>query len=217
MPTGTIFGVFGHDDSCDVNDPDACLIETIRSGSNLVASGYCLYGSSTFLMFTMGNGAYGFTLDENVGEFILSHPDIKIPERSSTYSFNEARERMWEDPVRDVVAKWRAGTGKSARIFSSRYVGSMVGDVHRTLLNGGIFGYPADDMYPEGKLRLLYEGAPMSFLMEQAGGMSTTGRERVMDVQPSYVHQRVPIMMGSAEDVREIIEACKEWDEGIGL
>merc|ERR1712176_1049377 len=148
--------------------------------------------------------------DENLGEFVLSHPDLKIPETSSIISFNEANTHMWDEPLRNVISNWKEGTGKSGRKFSSRYIGSMVGDVHRTLLYGGVFGYPGDTKNPNGKLRLLYEGAPMSFIMEQAGGVSTTGKERVMDITPEYVHQRVPIIMGSKNDIEEVIEAYSD-------
>jgi len=217
IPTGTIIGIYQHDDSCFF-DPDCigdecteqealCLANTLQPGTNLVASAYCLYSSSTFLTLTLGNGVYMFTLDEQIGEFVLSKPNIKIPERSSIYSFNEANCQRWDKPLKDVVDKWRDGTGASSTTFSSRYIGSMVGDVHRTLLYGGVFGYPGDTKNPNGKLRLLYEGAPMSFIMEQAGGLSTTGTQRVMEIVPEIVHQRVPIIMGSKRDVQEVIDA----------
>jgi fructose-1,6-bisphosphatase I len=217
IPTGTIIGIYEHDENC-VIDPNCvgeecteqeaqCLANTLQPGTNLVAAAYCLYSSSTFLVLTLGAGTYGFTLDENLGEFVLSHPNIKIPESSSIMSFNEANTPNWDKPLQDVVAKWRSGTGKSGKKFSSRYIGSMVGDVHRTLLYGGVFGYPGDTKNPNGKLRLLYEGAPMSFIMEQAGGISTTGKERVMEISPEFVHQRVPIIMGSKNDIQEVIDA----------
>ena len=187
------------------------IANTLQPGTNLVAAAYCLYSSSTFLVLTLGAGTYGFTLDENLGEFVLSHPDMKIPETSSIMSFNEANTHMWDEPLQEVVANWKAGTGKSGKKFSSRYIGSMVGDVHRTLLYGGVFGYPGDKKNPNGKLRLLYEGAPMSFIMEQAGGMSTTGTQRVMEISPDIVHQRVPILMGSKNDIQEVIDAYSNW------
>jgi len=217
IPTGTIIGIYEHDENC-VLDPDCvddecteqeaqCLANTLQPGTNLVAAAYCLYSSSTFFVLTLGAGTYGFTLDENIGEFVLSHPNIKIPEESSILSFNEANTYMWDKPLQDVVTGWKNGTGKSGETFSSRYVGSMVGDVHRTLLYGGVFGYPGDTVNENGKLRLLYEGAPMSFIMEQAGGLSTTGTKRVMEISPDIVHQRVPIIMGSKNDVQEVIDA----------
>merc|ERR1712161_80440 len=217
IPTGTIIGIYEHDENCDI-DADCvgeecteqeaqCLANTLQPGTNLVAAAYCLYSSSTFFVLTLGAGTYGFTLDENIGEFVLSHPNIKIPETSSILSFNEANTYMWDKPLQDVVTGWKNGTGKSGNTFSSRYVGSMVGDVHRTLLYGGVFGYPGDTVNVNGKLRLLYEGAPMSFIMEQAGGISTTGYERVMEIVPDFVHQRVPIIMASKNDIEEVLEA----------
>lgn len=220
IPTGTIIGIYEYDDSCEIDfdsedsgDQEAmCLANTLQPGTNLVASAYCLYSSSTFLVLTLGAGTYGFTLDENLGEFVLSHPEIRIPETSSIMSFNEANTPNWDAPLQEVTTKWRHGTGTSGKRFSSRYIGSMVGDVHRTLLYGGVFGYPADKRNPNGKLRLLYEGAPMSFIVEQAGGLSTTGTHRVMEISPDHVHQRVPIIMGSRNDVQEMIDAYAAWD-----
>lgn len=223
IPTGTIIGIYEHDEECAI-DPDcigeecteqeaACLANTLQPGTNLVAAAYCLYSSSTFLVLTLGAGTYGFTLDENLGEFVLSHPNIKIPETSSIMSFNEANTPNWDAPLQEVVGKWKAGEGKSGNRFSSRYIGSMVGDVHRTLLYGGVFGYPGDKKNPNGKLRLLYEGAPMSFIVEQAGGLSTTGTERVMEISPEIVHQRVPVVMGSKDDIQEIMDAYAAWEK----
>ena len=220
IPTGTIFGIFEHDEECVVENQNdlseqemACLVNTLKPGTDLVASGYCLYSSSCFFVFTIGSGVFGFTLDENIGEFVLTHPNIEIPKTSKIYSFNEANLPMWDEPMRETVEKWREGKGSSGKKFTSRYIGSMVGDVHRTLLYGGVFGYPSDSVNKNGKLRLLYEGAPMSFLMEQAGGLSTTGTKRVLEIVPEQVHQRVPIVMGSEEDVREVIEAYGKWKE----
>jgi fructose-1,6-bisphosphatase I len=217
IPTGTIIGFYEHDENCAV-DPDCvdedcteqeaqCLANTLQPGTNLVAAAYILYSSSTFFVLTLGNGVYMFTLDETIGEFILSKPNVKIPESSKIYSFNEANIDMWDEPMRKTVEAWRKGTGVTKERFSSRYIGSMVGDVHRTLLYGGVFGYPGDTKNPNGKLRLLYEGAPMSFIMEQAGGLSTTGKERVMEIQPNVVHQRIPVIMGSKINVQEVIDA----------
>merc|ERR1711937_876536 len=215
IPTGTIIGIYEHDENCIVEgdeNMDNCLANCLQPGTNLVASAYCLYSSSTFLVLTLGNGVYMFTLDENIGEFILAKPDVKIPETSSILSFNEANIDKWDEPMKETVYKWREGTGASGKKFSSRYIGSMVGDVHRTLLYGGVFGYPGDTKNPNGKLRLLYEGAPMSFIMEQAGGLSSTGKERVMEITPEFVHQRVPIVMGSKNDIEEVMEAYENWE-----
>jgi len=223
IPTGTILGIYEHDEGCeldadcvgdDCSEQEAqCLANTLQPGTNLVAAAYCLYSSSTFLVLTLGNGVYMFTLDEQLGEFVLSKPNLKIPEESSIISFNEANLERWDEPMKETVLKWREGKGKSKQRFSSRYIGSMVGDVHRTLLYGGVFGYPGDSKNPNGKLRLLYEGAPMSFIMEQAGGVSTTGTKRVMEIAPEVVHQRVPIIMGSKNDIEEVIEAYANWEK----
>jgi fructose-1,6-bisphosphatase I len=213
-----LLGIFEHDDTCEVNfetigDDDAaekearCLANTLQPGTNLVAAAYCLYSSSTILTLTLGNGVFMFTLDESIGEFILAKPNVRIPESSSIYSFNEAYMDLWDEPLRWVVEGWREGSGASGRRFSTRYIGSMVADVHRTLLYGGVFGYPGDSRNPNGKLRLLYEAAPMSMIMEEAGGLSTTGTQRIMEITPEAVHQRVPVVMGSKKDVIEVMDA----------
>jgi len=222
IPTGTILGVYEYDEGCKMDDDCVgeecteqereCLANTLQPGTNLVAAAYCLYSSSTFLALTLGNGLYMFTLDETIGEFVLSQADVKIPDDGKIYSFNEANFDRWDAPLRDVVTGWRAGTGANGQVFTSRYIGSMVGDVHRTLLYGGVFGYPGDTTNANGKLRLLYEGAPMSFIVEQAGGLSTTGTERVMEMVPREVHQRVPIVMGSRKLVEEVEGAYAKKD-----
>jgi len=232
IPTGTIFGIFHHDESCDISgfldsddddsnspsfnvDDAVCMVNTLQPGTNLAASGYVLYSSSTFLVMTIGSGVvYGFTLDEQLGEFVLSHPSIVLPDSTPIMSFNEANWDLWDEPLQGVHEGWRTGNGVKGVRYTSRYVGSMVADVHRTLLYGGVFGYPADKNNVGGKLRLLYEGAPMSFLIEQAGGLASTGRERVMDITPEGVHERVPIVMGSRSEVQEVIDAYEAYDAG---
>jgi len=215
IPTGTIFGIFEEDPNatCDIPEEGAddsafaeCLANTLRPGNSLVAAGYCLYSSSTFFCLTIGSGVNIFTLDRSIGEFVLTHKDVKIPKRGKIYSFNEANRFEWEAPLADYVTAIQTAKGESKTQYSSRYIGSMVGDVHRTLLYGGVFGYPGTTKNPNGKLRLLYEAAPMSFLVEQAGGVSTTGRERIMDLIPKNVHQRVPCILGSADDVNEAVK-----------
>ena len=150
-----------------------------------------------------------FTLDISIGEFVLTHPDVQLPRRGGIYSFNEANRVYWDPPLRSYVEDIQQGLGESGKRYSSRYIGSMVGDVHRTLLYGGIFGYPADAKNPDGKLRLLYEAAPMAYLVEQAGGLALTGKTRVMDLLPRSVHQRVPVLLGSRDDVLE----CRSFYE----
>ena len=187
------------------DDLDTCLETTLQPGNSLVASGYVLYSSATHLFMTLGAGTYGFTYDEHIGEFVLTHPCVEIPKRGKIYSCNEANRPYWDKPLQDYFEGLSTGTGESKTQYTSRYIGSMVGDVHRTLLYGGVFGYPADAKNKNGKLRLLYEAAPMAFLVEQAGGAATTGRGRIMDIEPTNVHQRVPCMLGSVDDVNELL------------
>lgn len=222
IATGTIFGIFAESSSCLPSDVDGgdlddatltCLANTMQPGSSLVAAGYCMYSSSCMMVLTTGDGVNGFTLDPQIGEFVLTHPKITIPARGKIYSFNEANEPAWDPVLREYISNLKTGKNQSGTAYSSRYIGSMVADVHRTLMYGGIFGYPADKKNPNGKLRLLYECAPMSFLVEQAGGMSTTGSERVLDVIPKAVHQRLPLILGSTNDVQELLDmydAAKE-------
>merc|ERR1719399_2481421 len=219
ISTGTIFGIFeeGDPSGCTIPDKDTmgdaevkCLVDTLQPGSKLVASGYVMYSSSTILVMTMGDGVNGFTLDPAIGEFVLTHPNIQIPKRGKIYSINEANYYDWDPALQTYVNNLKAGKGESGAKYSARYIGSMVGDIHRTLLYGGIFGYPGDAKNPNGKLRLLYEGAPMSFLLEQAGGKSTTGSQRVMEIQPQGVHQRVPVFLGSPDDIDEVSKVYNE-------
>jgi fructose-1,6-bisphosphatase I len=163
-----------------------------------------LYSAATTLVISWGEGVYGFTLDEALGEFVLTHPYMKIPSRGKIYSFNEGNRWDWDEPVQQYITNIQKGCGETKSKYSGRLVGSMVADIHRTLQYGGIFGYPADSRNPNGKLRLLYEAAPMSFIVEQAGGRGTTGTFSLMDVQPSHVHQRVPCILGSRDDVLEL-------------
>jgi len=218
IPCGIVVGFYEHDAACaiaeDCLDDDECtqmeaqcLANTLQPGTNLVAAAYCLFSSSTFLTLTLGNGVYIFTLDEQIGEFVLSKPQVQIPESSNICSFNEARIKKWDEPMRKTLLSWREGKGRSGKKFTSRYVGSMVADIHRTLLYGGVFGSPADTERPDGKMHLLYEAAPMSYIIEQAGGLSTTGEKRVMEIIPQVVHQRIPVIMGSKNDVQEVMDA----------
>lgn len=205
IPVGTIFGVFQHREECGVDSADdMCLDDVLQPGKDLVAAGYCLYSSATTLVMTLGDGTHGFTLDESLGEFVMTHPNMKIPERGSIYSFNEGNRWEWDQPVQDYVTSIQQGKGETGSRYSGRYVGSMVADVHRTLQYGGIFGYPADKKNVNGKLRLLYEAAPMAFLIEQAGGTATTGTRPISEVLPTDVHDRVPCILGSRDDVAEL-------------
>lgn len=218
IATGTIFGIFIQNTGCLASDWESkideaeltCLYNTMQPGSNLVVAGYCMYSSSVMMVLTTGHGVNGFTLDPQIGEFILTHPDIKLPSRGKIYSFNESNSPSWDPVLQEYIQNLKTGNNKANIKYSSRYIGSLVADVHRTLLYGGVFGYPGDRNNPNGKLRLLYECAPMSFIIEQAGGIATTGKERVMDVIPDTVHQRVPLIIGSREDVQELLDMYEE-------
>merc|ERR1719484_186625 len=214
IPTGTIFGIYEEPEGCSINFGDDgtvsdqdCLDATLQSGNRLVVSGYCLYSAATaFVLSFGGKTCQGFTLDESVGEFVLTQPNMKIPSRGKPiYSINEANRWQWEEPLRDYITAIQKGEGETGKQYTARYLGSMVGDIHRTLLYGGIFGYPGDTKNPNGKLRLLYEAAPIAFLMEAAGGSAVGGKgERILEIEPKDVHQRVPCFFGSAEDVTEM-------------
>ena len=182
------------------------LEDLLRKGCEQVAAGYVVYGSSTMLVYTTGNGVTGFTLDPSIGEFLLSHPEMAMPKRGHIYSLNEGYRNLFFDSTLRYLDYMQQNDPDTGRPYSARYIGSMVADVHRTLLYGGIFMHPATRKTPGGKLRLLYEANPMGMIMEQAGGMASTGKERILDVQATDLHQRVPLYMGSEENVREAVE-----------
>lgn len=198
VSVGTIFGVYMVKDK---NKPT--LDDVLLPGKNMLAAGYCMYGSSCMLVLSTGNGVNGFTLDPSLGEFILTHPDIKIPKNGKIYSINEGNTKNWDEPTAKYVEKCKFPKYGSPP-KSLRYIGSMVADVHRTLLYGGIFLYPADKKSPNGKLRVLYEVFPMAYLMEQAGGQAFTGKQRALELVPKKIHERSSIFLGSYEDVEEI-------------
>ncbi len=181
--------------------PNGGLEDCLQPGLKQVAAGYVIYGSSTMFVYTSGNGVFGFTLDPSIGEFLVSHPNIKTPPRGKMYSINEAYENLWDEGTRRYVHHLKSGG--AGRAYSLRYIGSLVADVHRNLLRGGIFLYPASikDGKPKPKLRLLYEANPLAFIVEQAGGKASTGTERIMEVRPKQLHQKVPLIIGSREDV----------------
>ncbi len=196
---GTIFSILRKkSDAVDYQ-----MSDILQPGCEQVAAGYFLYGTSTMMVYTTGNGVSGFTLDPSVGEFLLSHPDIKIPERGKIFSANMGYWDYWHQPVKDYIDYLRKPeSGKP--VYSCRYIGSLVADFHRTLLYGGVFLYPADKKDPKkphGKLRLLYECSPMAFICEQAGGAATTGSQRILEVIPEELHQRVPFIVGSPYEV----------------
>lgn len=200
---GTIFSVYRR---LSEGGPGT-LEDCVQQGRHLAAAGYVVYGSSTMMVYTTGQGVHGFTLDPSVGEFLLSHPDIHIPTRPKYYSVNQGHEPYWSTGVRQFTT-WLQGIDQDAprEALSSRYIGSLVADFHRNLLEGGIFYYPADTRKPEGKLRLLYEAIPLAFIAEQAGGYASNGRCDILDVQPEGLHQRTPLFIGN----RELVEQA-EW------
>ena len=180
------------------------MSDFLQPGSRQVCAGYALYGSSTMLVLTTGNGVNGFTLDRDVGEFFLTHPNMRIPAETHEFAVNMSSRRLWEPPVQRYVDECLKGEeGPRGRDFNMRWVASMVAEVHRILVRGGLFMYPMNSKIRAkgGRLRLMYEANPMSFIVEQAGGVASTGRERIMDIQPTSLHQRVPVILGSRAEV----------------
>jgi len=197
---GTIFGIYKIQEGSE-----GAISDVLRPGHEMVAAGYTMYGSSANLVLSTGNGVNGYTLDASLGEFILTHPNIQIPSRGKIYSFNEGNSMYFHEPTTNYLNSIKfPPAGKSP--YSARYIGSMVADVHRTLLYGGIFGYPGDKKSKSGKLRLLYEAFPMAFLTEQAGGLATTGTGRILDIVPTSIHERCPVFLGSKDDVEDLLK-----------
>jgi fructose-1,6-bisphosphatase I len=196
VPVGTIFSVLKK----VTGGEDGTLEDMLQAGSEQIAAGYVIYGASTMLVYTTGRGVHAFTLDPSIGEFLLSHPDMKIPEHGRYLSVNDSYEQHWTDPVRALMRRYRGLDGKR-EAMNVRYVGSLVADFHRNLLGGGIFAYPSNTKSPDGKLRLLYECNPLAFIVEQAGGAATDGQRRILDIKPTALHQRSPYFVGSRADV----------------
>ncbi|OVA15549.1 Fructose-1 [Macleaya cordata] len=213
VSTGSIFGIYSPNDEClaDVDDDQEdstldqveqkCIVNVCQPGSNLLAAGYCMYSSSVIFVLSVGKGVFSFTLDPMYGEFVLTQENVRIPKAGKIYSFNEGNYQLWDEKLKKYIDDLKVPNPKP---YSARYIGSLVGDFHRTLLYGGIYGYPSDKKSKNGKLRLLYECAPMSFLVEQAGGKGSDGHQRVLDIQPVEIHQRVPLYIGSVEEVEKL-------------
>jgi fructose-1,6-bisphosphatase I/sedoheptulose-1,7-bisphosphatase len=211
LPVGSIFSVLALPEG--ERGPDAAL----QPGCRQLAAGYVVYGPSTQLVLTVGQGTHGFTLDREIGNFVLTHPDIRVPEEASDYLINASNRRFWEPPVQRYVDECKAGReGPRGRDFNTRWVASLVADVHRVLLRGGIYLYPRDqkEANREGRLRLLYEANPMAMIVEQAGGLASTGRGRILDVEPRHIHQRVPVVLGSRAEVTRVELYHAEFDRG---
>ena len=201
VPVGTIFSVVRK----VTRGVKGEMEDFLQPGRRQVAAGYVIYGSSTMLVYTTGQGVHGFTLDPSIGEFLLSHPNIRTPEHGKFLSVNDSYEQHWEEPVRALMRRYR-GLDNVQKAMNVRYVGSLVADFHRNLLAGGLFAYPANAKSPRGKLRLLYEANPLAFIAEQAGGAATDGQHRILDIQPTELHQRTPLFMGSKADVETASE-----------
>lgn len=203
VSVGTIFSVLRHE---GFDKPVAA--DYLQRGNRQVAAGYAIYGPSTLLVITVGQGTHGFTLDREIGNFILTHPNLRVPERTSEFAINASNQRFWEPPMQRYFDECTAGkTGPRERDFNMRWIASMVAEVHRILIRGGVFMYPRDTKDPNkpGRLRLMYEANPMGMLIEQAGGLASTGRERILDHEPQGLHERIAVILGSREEV-ELIE-----------
>lgn len=212
VSVGTIFSILRHDKTAA-----PMVSDYLQTGLKQIAAGYAIYGPSTMLVLTVGNGTHGFTLDREVGNFILTHSHMTIPQDTNEFAINSSNERFWEPPIQLYVSECKAGkSGVRERDFNMRWIASMVAEVHRILMRGGVFMYPKDTKDPTkpGRLRLMYEANPVSFLIEQAGGVSSTGRERIVEVQPTELHQRIPVIFGSRHEVERIEKYHTQFDKG---
>lgn len=202
VSVGTIFAIFRR----KTESGPGTLEDLLQKGADIVAAGYIVYGASTMFVYSTGDGVHGFTLDPSIGEFLLSHPNIRLPEPPKYYSANQGYLNRWSEGVRRYT-RWLEGEEGAPRALSLRYIGSMIADIHRTLLGGGVFYYPAYPKVPHGKLRLLYEAIPMSFLVEQAGGYASNGWMPIREIQPTELHQRTPLFVGN----RDLVEKAEEF------
>lgn len=210
LTVGTIFSILRCREGVEPEEEDF-----LRKGTEQVCAGFVLYGPSTMMILTTGHGVNGFTLDQDIGEFILTHRNMRIPEETTEFAINVSNQRFWETPVQRYIDECLAGSeGIREKEFNMRWVASLVADVYRILTRGGIFLYPYDTKDPKkpAKLRLLYEANPMAFIVEQAGGLCSTGRERVLDIKPSSLHQRIPLVLGSKNEVERVEQYHKEFD-----
>lgn len=205
VSVGTIFSVFRLRDDVEVPGEE----DVLRPGSEQVGAGYVVYGSSTMLVFTTGSGVHGFTLDPTLGEFLLSHPDLRIPEDGRYYSIDEGNSESFSPQLRRHVDWLHSPDPTTGQPHKTRYIGSFIADFHRNLLEGGVYMYPATRLYPEGKLRLMYEANPMALIVEQAGGKASDGARRILDIEPEGLHQRTPLYIGSPRMVARVEEALR--------
>lgn len=207
---GTVFSIYRR---ISPRGQKPTLADFLQCGTRQVAAGYIIYGSSTMLVYTTGAGVHGFTLDPSIGEFCLSNPDIRTPENGRLYSINEGNYLRFPKGIKEYIKYCQEEDIETNRPYTSRYIGSMIADVHRNLLAGGIFMYPSTASYPEGKLRLLYECNPIAFLAEQAGCRATTGTQRILEICPTGIHQRVPLIVGSRNMVDKVEEFLGMYPE----
>jgi len=208
LAVGTIFSILRCREGVDPAPEDF-----LRKGSEQVCAGFVLYGPSTMMVLTTGHGVNGFTLDQDIGEFILTHPNMRIPEETSEFAINMSNKRFWEPPVQRYIDECLQGAeGPRGKNFNMRWIASLVAEVYRILTRGGVFLYPFDlrDPSKPGKLRIMYEANPMAFIIEQAGGACSTGRERILDIKPTGIHQRVPLVLGSKKEVERIVAYHQE-------
>jgi fructose-1,6-bisphosphatase I / sedoheptulose-1,7-bisphosphatase len=211
VAVGTIFSVLVHG-----KDTPPAEADYLQPGKRQVAAGYAIYGPATVMVLTTGRGTHGFTLDREIGNFVLTHPNLRVPEETDQFAINASNERFWEPPMQRYVEECKAGvSGPRGRDFNMRWIASMVADVHRILIRGGVFSYPRDSKANRsGRLRLLYEANPMALLIEQAGGAASTGRGRLLDERPQSLHQRIPVVLGSKQEVERIAHYHREFDAG---
>lgn len=205
VSVGTTFSIFRKPDGVQSGDASSWFLQP---GYKQIAAGYVVYGSSTILVYTAGRGVHGFTLDPAIGAYVLSHENIRMPAQGSYYSVNEANSESFPEAYRTYLNGLRKG--ELNKTYSTRYIGSMVPDFHRTLLKGGIFLYPPTKKFPEGKLRLLYEANPVAFIAEQAGGLATNGTQRILDIHPQSIHQRTSLAVGSKVEMEELMRCVRE-------
>ena len=205
VSVGTTFSIFRRPDGVNINSPDRWILQP---GRKQIGAGYVVYGSSTIMVYTVGNGVHGFTLDPAIGAFVLSHPNIKMPNQGAYYSVNEAYRETFPASYNRFIDQMK--NGSLNKKYASRYIGSMVADFHRTLLKGGVFMYPPTSTHPAGKLRLLYEANPIAWIAEQAGGVATDGRQRILDIQPESIHQRTPLIVGSQTEMSALEKILSE-------
>jgi len=207
---GTIFSIYKR---ISPDGQPGTMEDMIQPGLEQIAAGYVVYGSSTMLVYTAGHGVHGFTLDPAFGEFLLSHENIQIPKKAKIYSINEGNYLYWHTGLKKYIKYLQEEDKADGRPYSSRYIGSMVADIHRNLLYGGIFMYPGDSRNPNGKLRMMYECNPMAYIVEAAGGRASNGKQRILEIKPEKLHQRMPIFIGCEYDVKLVEEFMAKEEE----